>query len=555
MLTFSECTVKDIDRYLTHFDQRYGQQTSCFISSRDAASISKGVAVSTFWSGVNSASAPAGVCKTMKIGFEDDSSFYFWFYEMANGFVSWYSSSIELYLYRDSGANRWVISPFLGSCEYCKCSTRAVIYEGADVNGDTAADATNRVWTPFAAHSNQHVLSVTCADASAVVGSTAKGNHRQSCVEPKTCAQLGSQWPRIANGVCSARGPNLASSGVNMCASTQTYHSAINKCAKEGARLCSVQEIKNGAGASAGCSQYDAPVWTLSWCGLGNKRYVIQGNGAGELQCKSSVSADERYAMRCCSDSDFAATTKAPAVTTTTSIRKFNQKSCATLGWLQSSANSAVCAESSKGFELSDNSDKCFYAKMQPDANIHCSEMGGRLCTLDEISQGAGRNTGCNMDSWLVWTDTSCGDNKYWTAKYCEPSAISFYWPGTQANVCSECTSVEELRAMRCCSDTYPRYGALQSKGAKIAQIAKSAKVGKAGGIALFAVVGAACAAALMVGAAVKMFIGRGGELNSAPLVPSNEKDLVEELDEKAPLQPKDTQAAAPSSKNRPDSP
>ena len=100
-----------------------------------------------------------------------------------------------------------------------------------------------------------------------------------------------------------------------------------------------------------------------------------------------------------------------------------------------------------------------------------------------------------------------------------------------------------------------PRYGALQSKGAKIAQIAKSAKVGKAGGIALFAVVGATCAAALMVGAAVKMFIGRGGELNSAPLVPSNEKDLVEELDEKAPLQPKDTQAAAPSSKNRPDSP
>jgi len=530
MLTFSKCSVKDIHKYLTYFDTTYAQQTACFISSVEAAAVKQGVAVNTYASTANASSTPAGICTTLKIGFEDDSSFNFYFYEMANGFASWYSTSIELYMYRDAGANRWVISPYLGSCEYCLCSTAAVIYEGADVDGDTAADATNRVWTPFATHTGKSLLSVSCTAISvSTIPTLAQGNQQQTCLEPKTCSQLG--WSSISKGVCGASDRNLGPDGTTKCFSTQNWQSARNKCTRAGARLCSAAELQSGAATGTGCDLDNALVWTSSWCGLGNKRYVLNGNGEGELQCKSSAEkSHHRYGLRCCSDVNFAATTEAPATTTTT-MQNFNQKSCATLGWATSSANPAVCGESDKGFKVLDNSNKCFYEKAQPDANFHCSKMGARLCTLAEVSQGVGTKTGCMMDSLSVWTSTPCGNSKFWTAKFCEAGSTNWFQELAGVQRCTQCTNIEEMHAMRCCSDAYPTNSADQSKQAKYAYLVKAAKIGKSSGIGILLIAGAAGAAVLMVGVVVKLLMRRSMDEkpNAVPSTES-EKEVEEEV-------------------------
>jgi len=43
-------------------------------------------------------------------------------------------------------------------------------------------------------------------------------------------------------------------------------------------------------------------------------------------------------------------------------------------------------------------------------AKNHCEQEGMRLCTMMEIHRGAGADTGCDFDGYLVWTETECDD-------------------------------------------------------------------------------------------------------------------------------------------------
>lgn len=549
LLAFSECSVKDIDKYLTWFDTIYAQQSACFVASGyEATKLDKGIALSTFVSKGNADAAPAGICTTLKVGFEDDSSFYFYFYEMANGVASWYSASIELYLYRDSEGNRWVISPYLGSCKFCTCSTTSVIYEGADVDGDDAADAANRVWTPHATHAKQSLLSVTCAKVSTSNVPAASNNQLPTCVEPKTCSQLG--WTRIVNGVCGESDEGLGLGGADQCFTSKSWHAARNKCSKAGARLCTVRELQSGVTATTGCQLDGSPVWSSSWCGLGNKRSVVKGNGQGEVRCEST-SDDRKFGTRCCSDVNFAATTNSPATTTTT-VQRESPKSCATLGWAVDPTNSAVCGESNKGFE-------CSYEQMQPDANVICARAGGRLCTKDEIMGGVGMKTGCSMDHLPVWTSGLCGPSKYWTSKNCKLGSANWL-QGLLGTPCSTCTPITELFAVRCCSDAvvvnaYRANSATQSKNAKYSRLVKAAKVQKASKISnnggtLLLIAGIVGAVVVFVGAAFKMLLQRNAGAPAAA-VSSAESAKEVENEVKLPLLSTPERVQAKLNKNR----
>ena len=44
------------------------------------------------------------------------------------------------------------------------------------------------------------------------------------------------------------------------------------------------------------------------------------------------------------------------------------------------------------------------------DARLHCAHAGLRLCSVAEISRGAGRSAGCNFDEYLIWTSDPCYD-------------------------------------------------------------------------------------------------------------------------------------------------
>lgn len=180
-------------------------------------------------------------------------------------------------------------------------------------------------------------------------------------------------------------------------------------------------------------------VWTSSWCGLGGKRYVINGNGvdSNTKKCKNAANPKKTFAVRCCSDARFADTTNVPATTTST-LAAYTRKSCATLGW--TATVNGVCGEADKGLKWKDGSDKCYMSKVQPDANKICSRIGARLCTTSEITSGSGKATGCSMDSKHVWTSTACG-------------VVSGYFYAARVNGLTECIPAGEKRPVKCCTE------------------------------------------------------------------------------------------------------
>ena len=78
-LKFSECSIKDIEAYLTQWDPQYQQATICFISAAQANEIGTGAPASSFVDSGNVAAAPAGTCSTLKVGYDDASFFYFYY--------------------------------------------------------------------------------------------------------------------------------------------------------------------------------------------------------------------------------------------------------------------------------------------------------------------------------------------------------------------------------------------------------------------------------------------------------------------------------------------
>jgi len=88
----------------------------------------------------------------------------------------------------------------------------------------------------------------------------------------------------------------------------------------------------------------------------------------------------------------------------------------------------------------------------QPDAARECAERNGRLCSINELRNGAQCRTGCGHDARLVWSGSACTPESpppphsppppafhYWAADHCGPKTRE------------ACLPREELRAVRCC--------------------------------------------------------------------------------------------------------
>jgi hypothetical protein len=56
--------------------------------------------------------------------------------------------------------------------------------------------------------------------------------------------------------------------------------------------------------------------------------------------------------------------------------------------------------------EADTNGQACAHALNVADAVVHCSAMGGRLCTADELERDCTRDTGCGHNWDLVWSST-----------------------------------------------------------------------------------------------------------------------------------------------------
>lgn len=117
--------------------------------------------------------------------------------------------------------------------------------------------------------------------------------------------------------------------------------------------------------------------------------------------------------------------------------------SCEDLGWTNAASfgSSTVCGETNAMTGM------CPAFQSWDAAKALCEAAGARLCSATELEADEARDTGCDYDTQLVWSGTSCADG------------ISFevtYGAALIGNMAAQCINRNDvsIAAVRCCADT-----------------------------------------------------------------------------------------------------
>jgi len=240
----------------------------------------------------------------------------------------------------------------------------------------------------------------------------------------KTCQELG--WTNAAtfgdSTVCGET--DLALGG---CSGLVTWQGASDICAAAGARLCSADELARDEARGTGCNYDRELIWSSTKCPGGLSAVV--GNSALNIAAQCNAAASKGYA-RCCADASPAEASR-------------SAKSCEALGWSNAAAfgNPHICGESDQGLG------GCAGALKWTEADAHCRKGGARLCTLDEVEADEARATGCNFDSKLVWTASSCNMG---SGHASAPGSSA-----SSATVSAKCLDNTQTSSVRCCADQH----------------------------------------------------------------------------------------------------
>lgn len=241
-------------------------------------------------------------------------------------------------------------------------------------------------------------------------------------------------------------------------------HDAAAECESEGARLCTWDEIKFGAGAVSECYSQRTKVWTSTMTTSG--KYVIaQLSGSDYEESKTSSSKAKVFCCadgssdnndanaghycaacpsnnngalfggqaqnvgvyQCSPDAGFSAVypitgaelrfsePETPDGATSCGRDEYKSHSGATCGELginaARSASDEVCAKAVKVPRNTRGSKKkkCAGQMTFAEAGAACSDSGMRMCTAAELYDGeANAGVGCGLDSKLVWSATGC---------------------------------------------------------------------------------------------------------------------------------------------------
>jgi len=263
-----------------------------------------------------------------------------------------------------------------------------------------------------------------------------------------TCDELG--FPAAATfGDITVCGETDAASLGGECVGEVTWDEAEEYCTSAGARLCSATELQNDEAADTGCNYNDVVIWSSSVCvdddGLYGYEMAYGSSSSGVLSnsCSSSTTVSGVY-VRCCADAygctpfPVAEPTPQPSITPVpTSLSSCSDQTCDELGWSGTLyGSSEICGESD--LQLGG----CSGYNNWNDAKDICQQNGARLCTSDELLNDEARETGCNLDTELVWSGTSCASGYY---------AVS----GSTLASDIVCTSISESSTVstRCCAD------------------------------------------------------------------------------------------------------
>ena len=114
---------------------------------------------------------------------------------------------------------------------------------------------------------------------------------------------------------------------------------------------------------------------------------------------------------------------------------------CDELRWPFRHGNNDVCGASRV-------SGQCHLVATHSEAYAICDAAGARICNADELQADAARGSGCQLDSQLVWTSSTCGD---------DPSHVLIAM-GRSSLVhprCFDTAAATRTAGVRCCSERH----------------------------------------------------------------------------------------------------
>lgn len=241
-----------------------------------------------------------------------------------------------------------------------------------------------------------------------------------------SCAALGWEY-RLDTAVCAASEINGDCHKRN----TDFVH-AQETCASVGARLCSMDELIQGAARGTGCGIDVHATWSSDAC-FGFGHYTIVGDGRSNPESSDLLSCTRDSQMRsarCCADRIGA-------------VRAVSRIPCAVLEQLSDrfvyrQGSTSVCA----GSVVNGN---CVQRASFVEATAICEDVGARLCSTVELEGDLAKGTGCSLDRRQVWTSTPCED----TTGY-------FSGTGMATGAAPTCrTDVTARLGVRCCGDVH----------------------------------------------------------------------------------------------------
>jgi len=157
--------------------------------------------------------------------------------------------------------------------------------------------------------------------------------------------------------------------------SAADWDTALGLCEDAGGRLCTREELKMNCAAGSGCSANNYMVWSSTSDVDSMKYYLVQGASIAsctETSCATRLAdGEELWSVRCCAEVD-------PG------------------NWIQN----AGCSVYSQSLIQT-----CAVEDLDT-ASDFCTLIGGRLCSKEELESDCAKDSGCSMDSKMVWSNT-----------------------------------------------------------------------------------------------------------------------------------------------------
>jgi len=218
----------------------------------------------------------------------------------------------------------------------------------------------------------------------------------------------------IQNEGCSV----FARSTIETCAVTN-WELANHLCDSAGGRLCTKQELESNCVKGTGCSLNSRMVWSSD---SGFEKYYIVKGATGSACIDNScitraVGREEYWSVRCCAN--------------TNPGGWIQRDHCSVFAW--SEVSGCTAADWDTAVEL-------------------CEEVGGRLCTREELEMNCAAGSGCSANSKMVWSSTSDVDfiPKYYIVQGASSASC------TETSCTTRLADGEELWSVRCCAEVNP---------------------------------------------------------------------------------------------------